>query len=194
MTICKDIIEAVQAYTDTFGHNKPSGYMLTSALVESIYWVEFERQKSPPVLEEAVLAKLRLLAANLLHDLALDIGSAARAYGSLGDILSSEFAALASQEIDSVSQNPDKSQSSQSYLQSIGLSSSDSLESLMSFDLDDTTGLMPVFDRIPGSIAPHSRSAEDAFDVAPNIDWNTLINSLSSAGYSDSDLQFGEDA
>lgn len=188
IAICKEMIEAVKAYTDTFGHNKPSGYMLTSALVDSIYWVEIERQNSHQVIAEAIIADLRLQAANLLHDLALDIGPAARAYGSLGDILSSGFAAIASQEIESLSQKQGKPQNSQS----MGISSGDSLESMIPFGLRGATGLTPTLDRIQGYTAPDSETfLGDALDFAPNMDWGTIISPLSFTGCSD--LQFDAD-
>ena len=88
------MIDAIQAYINMFGNTKPSGYMLTSTLVESIYWVESERQEANPVAGDTVLINLTLRAGNALHDLAIDIGAAARAYESLNKILPSRFEAL----------------------------------------------------------------------------------------------------
>lgn len=82
------MVEAVQAYTDAFGCHKPSGYFLTSALVESLYLLELERRRTHPVVSSSSLESLKILAKELLHDLSLNIGSAARAYESLSEVLS----------------------------------------------------------------------------------------------------------
>lgn len=84
------MIDAVQAYTDTFGCPKPSGYFLTSALVESLYWVELERRQDHPVHPESLLNNTKYLATKLLRNLSLESGAAARAYEALGDVLSTE--------------------------------------------------------------------------------------------------------
>lgn len=84
------MIDAVQAYTDTFGCPKPSGYFLTSALVESLYWVELERRQDHPVHPGTHLDNTKSLATKLLRNLSLESGAAARAYEALGDVLSTE--------------------------------------------------------------------------------------------------------
>ncbi|KAJ5560167.1 hypothetical protein N7513_002566 [Penicillium frequentans] len=90
VSLCKGMIDAVQAYTDTFGCPKPSGYFLTSALVESLYWVELERRQDVPVLPETLLNGTKSLATKLLRNLSFESGAAARAYEALGDVLSTE--------------------------------------------------------------------------------------------------------
>jgi hypothetical protein len=82
------MVDGVQSYTDTFGSHKPSGYFLTSALVESLYWIEIERRQETPVAEECHLDSIKETAKRLLHDLSLSIGAASRAYESLSDVLS----------------------------------------------------------------------------------------------------------
>jgi hypothetical protein len=82
------MVDGVQSYTDTFGSHKPSGYFLTSALVESLYWIEIERRQETPVAEECNLDSIKETAKRLLHDLSLSIGAASRAYESLSDVLS----------------------------------------------------------------------------------------------------------
>jgi hypothetical protein len=82
------MVDAVQSYTDTFGSHKPSGYFLTSALVESLYWIEIERRQETPVAEACHLDSAKETARRLLHDLSLSIGAASRAYESLSDVLS----------------------------------------------------------------------------------------------------------
>ncbi|KAJ5663281.1 hypothetical protein N7507_004012 [Penicillium longicatenatum] len=90
ISICKGIIDAVQAYTDTFGCPKPSGYFITSALVESLYWIELERRHDNPVLPDILLEDFKILATKLLRDLSFESGAAARAYEALSDVLSAE--------------------------------------------------------------------------------------------------------
>lgn len=80
--------DAVQSYSDIFGSHKPSGYFLTSALVESLYWIEIERRQDSPVAEASHLESIKETARRLLHDLSLSIGAASRAYESLSDVLS----------------------------------------------------------------------------------------------------------
>lgn len=82
------MVDAVQSYTDAFGSHKPSGYFLTSALVESLYWIEIERRQATPVDGACHLDNIKEIARRLLHDLSLSIGAASRAYESLSDILS----------------------------------------------------------------------------------------------------------
>ncbi|KAJ5813817.1 uncharacterized protein N7503_000567 [Penicillium pulvis] len=90
VSLCKGMVDAVQAYTDTFGCPKPSGYFLTSALVESLYWVELERRQDVPILPESLLNSTKSLATKLLRNLSSESGAAARAYEALGDVLSTE--------------------------------------------------------------------------------------------------------
>ncbi|OKO95210.1 hypothetical protein PENSUB_11289 [Penicillium subrubescens] len=88
ISLCKAMVDAVQSYTDSFGSHKPSGYFLTSALVESLYWIEIERRQETPVAEACHLDSIKETARRLLHDLSLSIGAASRAYQSLSDVLS----------------------------------------------------------------------------------------------------------
>ncbi|KAJ6002953.1 hypothetical protein N7451_005500 [Penicillium sp. IBT 35674x] len=90
ISLCKGMIDAVQAYTETFGCPKPSGYFLTSALVECLYWVELERRQDVPVLPESLLNDTKSLATKLLRNLSFESGAAARAYEALGDVLSTD--------------------------------------------------------------------------------------------------------
>jgi len=84
------MIDAVQAYTDTFGCPKPSGYFLTSAVVESLYWIELERRQDVPVLPETLLSNTISFAAKLLRNMSFESGAAARAYEALSDVLSTD--------------------------------------------------------------------------------------------------------
>jgi hypothetical protein len=154
--------------------------MLTSALVESLYWVEIERRQLHPIVAEATLTEIITLTGNLLHNMALNIGAASRAYESLSDLLSSGLPAFASQEIGMLLDNPENR----------GV-----VEPTMEDLLDPTAGSMecqgtaaemvPGSDMLQASIAQGGESfVEGEFDLATDMDWDLLLNSLSSAKYS----------
>lgn len=101
ISICVAVIEAIRAYTALFGYHKPSGHVLTSALVECLYCIVYEQQHqetgpSPlghgdseePVVSRDTLEKAKSSASVLLHRLALTTVGASRACEALGEVLS----------------------------------------------------------------------------------------------------------
>ncbi|KAL4802967.1 hypothetical protein BDV18DRAFT_145959 [Aspergillus unguis] len=168
ISICKDIVEAVQAYTGAFGCHKPTGYLLTSALVESLYWIENERQQPHPAVPEAKLDSLKGLAGKLLQNLALTVGAAARAYESLSDLLSTDLSALDSQTLDF----------------SRTVSETNPQDPSLDLSLEGAYSQAET-EFLPGH-GFFSLSADDlvesAFDFSADVDWNALVNPLSSGG------------
>lgn len=180
ISICKSIVEAAQAYIDMFGHHKPSGHMLTSALVESLYWVEIERRQLRPIVPEATLTDIITVTGNLLHGMALNIGAASRAYESLSDLLSSGLPAFASQDISTLLDKPEDQAEVEPSIQDLLNTTAGSMGSL-----GTTTEMVPEFDMVQESIAQGAESfVEGGFDVPNDMDWNFVLNSFSSAKYS----------
>ncbi|KAL3487919.1 hypothetical protein BJX62DRAFT_240521 [Aspergillus germanicus] len=110
ISICLAIIEGVRAYTDTFGYHKPSGHVLTSALVESLFCIfseqqcqeqeqeqkqEQEQEQEPahnecsadPVVSQQTLEQAKSCSSLLLHRLAVTITGASRACEALHEVL-----------------------------------------------------------------------------------------------------------
>ncbi|KAL4861259.1 hypothetical protein BDV12DRAFT_180552 [Aspergillus spectabilis] len=100
ISICLAIIEGVRAYTDTFGYHKPSGHVLTSALVESLYCIVAEQQcqeqeqeqghdecSADPVVSQQTLEQAKSCSSVLLHRLAVTITGASRACEALHEVL-----------------------------------------------------------------------------------------------------------
>lgn len=184
LLICEDIVEAVQTYTDVFGYHKPTGYMLTSALVESLYWVEHERQQLRPVVPEAKLEYLKGLTGKLLQDLALNIGAAARAYESLSALLSTDSSAFDSQKLGGPADFQKSISDAQKPQREIRPLQGNSLA--LSFEgtcLAGETELLPDLDGLQGFLALNAEDlVESAFDISSDVDWNALVNSFPSAG------------
>jgi hypothetical protein len=94
------VVEGVRTYTETFGYHKPSGHVLTSALVESLYFIVSEQQRQPqqqfdkdddnddPVVSQLTLERAKSCASVLLHRLALTVAAASRACEALQEVLS----------------------------------------------------------------------------------------------------------
>lgn len=94
------MIEGVRTYTETFGYHKPSGHLLTSALVESLYFIVSEQQRQQqqqfdkdddnddPVVSQLTLERAKSCASALLHRLALTVAAASRACEALQEVLS----------------------------------------------------------------------------------------------------------
>lgn len=179
ISICQNIVEAVQAYIDVFGHHKPNGHMLTSALVESLYWIEIERRQLHPIVPEATLTGTITLAGNLLHNMALNIGAASRAYESLSELLSSGLPAFVSQELGMLLDIPEDQEGIEPSMHDLLNSKAGPMEIQ-----GMTEELVPKFDMLQESISQGAESlAEGAFDVTSDMDWDLLLNSLSSAKY-----------
>lgn len=153
--------------------------MLTSALVESLYWVEIERRQLHPIIAEAALTDIISLTGNLLHNMALNIGAASRAYESLSDLLSSGLPAFASQEIGVLFHKPEDHVNIEPSMQALLSSTASSKESQ-----EMTDEMVPEFHKLQEPMAQGVESfVEGAFDVTADMDWDFLMNSLSSARY-----------
>ncbi|KAL2815744.1 hypothetical protein BJX63DRAFT_389525 [Aspergillus granulosus] len=100
ISICLAVIESLRTYTDMFGYHKPSGHVLTSALVECLYCIVSEQQQQrqsatddkndndDPVVLQDTLERAKSSASLLLHRLALTTVGASRACEALGEVLS----------------------------------------------------------------------------------------------------------
>jgi hypothetical protein len=153
--------------------------MLTSALVESLYWVEIERRQLHPIIAEAALTDIISLTGNLLHNMALNIGAASRAYESLSDLLSSGLPAFASQEIGVLFHKPEDHVNIEPSMQDLLSSKAGSMESQ-----EMTDEMVPEFHKLQEPMAQDAESfVEGAFDITADMDWDFLMNSLSSARY-----------
>lgn len=166
-------MEAVQAYTGTFGCHKPSGYILTSALVESLYWVEFERRQTSPVFSQSFLDGIKTATRKLLHDLSLSVSAAARAYESLRDVFFTENLGEFCQV------------SSQGELANAAGSANNLMAEEMWEIPVEPAGLrqgqdIPPDFKSPWDLSPHRtvQGVENVFSMPLELDWDSLIGSL----------------
>ncbi|KAF9891930.1 hypothetical protein FE257_002893 [Aspergillus nanangensis] len=187
ISLCIAMIEAVRTYTGTFGCHKPSGHILTSALVESLYCVVSELRKEDSVIPHRTLERVKIDAGRILRRLSYTIGAAARAYESLRDVLSSDDneSHLPSHIVDQTQPSEDLSR----FLDFSG--SADTLGERIwrvaaePIDFDDNPGNTSRVVNGARETSPlHSADGfESAFsDVVGGFDWDSLIRSLP-AGY-----------
>lgn len=99
VNVCLATIKAVRTYTETFGYHKPSGHVLTSALIESLYYIVSEQQRhqeqpsnndddDDQVVSQETLERAKTCSSALLHKLALTTAGASRACEALQEVLS----------------------------------------------------------------------------------------------------------
>lgn len=85
--IAKDILSAIAKYMSFYSSYRPSGYVLTSSLVECIYHIVPEyRDRSSPLDHNVIECTLRK-ASSLLKTLAESVGAASRAFRALHCVL-----------------------------------------------------------------------------------------------------------
>ena len=85
--ICKAIIEAIRNYMATTTSLKPIGYILTTALVESLYHVLPEESRAAPVVSNKLLKDLIDGASQALQSLSKSVATASKIYDYLKDLL-----------------------------------------------------------------------------------------------------------
>ncbi|KAJ5798373.1 uncharacterized protein N7503_007669 [Penicillium pulvis] len=92
VSICEAIIEAIRSYMITTTSLKPSGYILTTALVESLYHLIPEECHSTPVVSNELLKGMIYGASQLLQTLSKSVATASKVYQYLQDLLPSDNA------------------------------------------------------------------------------------------------------
>lgn len=168
-------MEAVKAYTENFGCHKPSGYILTSALVESLYWVEFERRQIWPVFSQSFLEGIKTATRKLLHDLSMSVSAAARAYESLREVFLTEnldeFCQISSQgELANAAGSTNHLNFMAEKMWQIPV---ESAESRQGQDI-------PSDFKSPWDLSPRRtvQGVENIFNMPLELDWDSLIGSL----------------
>ncbi|KAJ5646570.1 hypothetical protein N7490_002942 [Penicillium lividum] len=90
VSICEAIIEAIRSYMITTTSLKPSGYILTTALVESLYHLIPEECHPAPVASNELLKGMIYGASQLLQTLSRSVATASKVYQYLRDLLPSD--------------------------------------------------------------------------------------------------------
>ncbi|KAJ5639985.1 uncharacterized protein N7484_007847 [Penicillium longicatenatum] len=90
VSICEAIIEAIRSYMITTTSLKPSGYILTTALVESLYHLIPEECHPAPVVSNELLRQMVYGASQLLQTLSKSVATASKVYQYLQDLLPSD--------------------------------------------------------------------------------------------------------
>ncbi|KAJ5999341.1 hypothetical protein N7451_007151 [Penicillium sp. IBT 35674x] len=90
VSICEVIIEAIRSYMITTTSLKPSGYILTTALVESLYHLIPEECHPAPVVSNELLKGMICSASQLLQTLSKSVATAYKVYQYLQDLLPSD--------------------------------------------------------------------------------------------------------
>ncbi|KAL3481534.1 hypothetical protein BJX99DRAFT_253459 [Aspergillus californicus] len=87
VSICKAIIEAIRSYMITTASLKPCGYIMTTALVESLYHILPEDGHPAPVVSHKLLNEMIHDASQLLQTLSESVATASVVYQYLRDLL-----------------------------------------------------------------------------------------------------------
>lgn len=87
VSICKAILEAIRSYIITSVSLKPCGYILTTALVESLYHILPEDGHTAPVVSHILLKEMVHEATQLLQTLSESVATASVVYQYLRDLL-----------------------------------------------------------------------------------------------------------
>lgn len=87
VSICKAILEAIRSYIITSASLKPCGYILTTALVESLYHILPEDGHTAPVVSHNLLVEMVHEASQLLQTLSESVATASVVYQYLRDLL-----------------------------------------------------------------------------------------------------------
>ncbi|KAJ5537782.1 hypothetical protein N7494_007261 [Penicillium frequentans] len=88
--VCEAIIEAIRSYMITSTSLKPIGYILTTALVESLYHLIPEECHPAPVVSNDLLKGMVYGASQLLQTLSKSVATASKVYQYLQDLLPSD--------------------------------------------------------------------------------------------------------
>ncbi|KAJ5717728.1 hypothetical protein N7488_003374 [Penicillium malachiteum] len=92
ITICEAIVEAIRSYMVMAAWLKPLGYILTTALVECLYYILPEECHPTPVVSNKLLKDLIYDASQALQSLSKLVATASKIYQSLKDLLPSDNA------------------------------------------------------------------------------------------------------
>lgn len=199
ISICLAIIEGVRAYTDTFGYHKPSGHVLTSALVESLYCIVTEQQyyerdqeqghdegSADPVVSQQTLEQAKFYSSVLLHRLAVTITGASRACEALHEVLPRTSNNCEKDEygkgllVPSLVENNHKPQTLSSFPGDLWQTTSE----LAGQEYDtEATGLQCLMSTKSANVSPPfgelGEALEDPFgSIVAGLDWESLLRAL----------------
>lgn len=87
VSICKAILQAIRSYMITTSSLKPCGYIMTTALVESLYHILPEEGHPAPVVSHQLLKEMVHEASHLLQTLSESVATASVVYQYLRDLL-----------------------------------------------------------------------------------------------------------
>ncbi|PGH23911.1 hypothetical protein AJ80_01973 [Polytolypa hystricis UAMH7299] len=85
--IAKDILESISKYMSLYPAVRGSGYLLTSSLVEALYYIVPEFQRHSTSLDPRIVRNTLRKASSLLHTLSHTVGAATRALEALSCVL-----------------------------------------------------------------------------------------------------------
>ncbi|SCV57292.1 uncharacterized protein FFB14_15064 [Fusarium fujikuroi] len=91
LRISIESLDAISHYLDNWGANPNAGYILTSSLVESIYYLTLGHREGVSVLDVEALPLALHRAGSMLESLSATIVSAARAFKALRCVLNFDF-------------------------------------------------------------------------------------------------------
>lgn len=94
LVIVAETLNALDQYLENWGVKQNSGYIITSALVEAIYYITLGYREGIPVMNSRTLSATLAQAGNMLKTLSNTIMSAARAFEALRCVLEFNFDAL----------------------------------------------------------------------------------------------------